>query len=68
MANVPGPQPDVKFCPTCKAPLRNIPRSQMRSRGYVRRNGVVSPIRTPTNAQTPPAVNGSRSIKTVEGE
>jgi uncharacterized protein with PIN domain len=43
MANIPGPQPDVKFCPTCKAPLRNIPRSQMRSRGYVRRSGVVSP-------------------------
>ncbi len=43
MANVPGPQPDVKFCPRCKAALRNVPRSEMKSRAYKRRDGTVSP-------------------------
>lgn len=42
MANVPGPQPDVKFCPSCKGNLRNIPREEMKSRGYVRADGTVS--------------------------
>src|SRR5260370_62370 len=43
MANIPGPQPDVKFCPSCKAEIRNVPRSQMRSPGYKRSSGIVSP-------------------------
>ena len=43
MANIPGPQSDVVYCPRCKGKLRNIPRSQMRSRGYRRANGTVSP-------------------------
>jgi uncharacterized protein with PIN domain len=43
MANLPGPQPDVKFCPFCKANLRNVLRSKMKSRGYKRRDGTVSP-------------------------
>ena len=42
MANLPGPQPDVKYCPTCKADLRNVPRGEMVSRGYVRRDGSVA--------------------------
>jgi len=43
MANIPGPQPDVKYCPACKANLKNVPRSHMTSRGYVRVDGTVSP-------------------------
>jgi len=43
MANISGPQPDVKYCPACKANLKNVPRSQMTSRGYVRVDGTVSP-------------------------
>ena len=43
MANKPGPQPDVKFCPACKSKLENVPREKMVSKGYVRRNGTVSP-------------------------
>ena len=27
MANIPGVQPDIKYCPACKEELRNIPRS-----------------------------------------
>jgi len=27
MANKPGPQPDVKYCPKCKARLKNVPTS-----------------------------------------
>jgi len=42
MANLPGPQPDVQYCPTCKAAVRNVPRPEMRSRGYVRKDGTVS--------------------------
>lgn len=42
MANVPGPQPDVVYCPHCRGELRNVPREEMRSRGYVRRDGTVS--------------------------
>jgi uncharacterized protein with PIN domain len=33
MANVSGPQPDVKFCPACTAELRNLPRNEMKWRG-----------------------------------
>ena len=43
MANVPGPQPDVKFCPRCAKPLRNVPRSEMKTRAYRRRDGSVAP-------------------------
>ena len=42
MANRTGMQPDVKFCPKCKGDLRNIPRSEMKSQGYVRKDGTVS--------------------------
>lgn len=42
MANESGPQPDIKFCPICKGTLRNVPRSEMKSSGYVRKNGTVS--------------------------
>jgi uncharacterized protein with PIN domain len=42
MANLPGPQPYIKFCPICKSNLINVPRSKMKSRGYVRKNGTVS--------------------------
>ena len=31
MANKPGPQPDIQFCPACKANVRNVPRSEMKS-------------------------------------
>lgn len=43
MANKPGPQPDVQFCPACKASVRNVPRAEMRSKGYLRRDGSVAP-------------------------
>ena len=43
MANVPGPQPDIKFCPTCKANLRNVPRDEMPPSGYRRADGTISP-------------------------
>ena len=43
MANLLGPQPDVQFCPTCRSPLRNVPRHEMRSHAYRRRDGTVSP-------------------------
>jgi uncharacterized protein with PIN domain len=42
MANLPGPQPDIKYCPVCKSNLVNVPRSKMKSRGHVRRDGTVS--------------------------
>lgn len=42
MANLPGPQPDIKFCPGCKADVCNVPRSEMKSQGYVRKDGTVS--------------------------
>jgi hypothetical protein len=43
VANAPGPQPDVQYCPACKAPVRNIPRGAMKSKGYRRRDGTVAP-------------------------
>ncbi|MHC1750580.1 MAG: hypothetical protein AB9856_20105 [Cellulosilyticaceae bacterium] len=43
MANKTGPQPDILFCPICKANLNNIPREKMKSKGYVRKDGTVSP-------------------------
>lgn len=42
MANLPGPQPDVQYCPPCRAAVRNVPRREMKSRGYVRKDGTVS--------------------------
>jgi hypothetical protein len=42
MANVPGPQPGVRYCPSCKADLRNVPRNEMNSPGHVRADGTVS--------------------------
>jgi uncharacterized protein with PIN domain len=42
MANIAGPQPDIKYCPICKSDLENVHRSKMKSRGYVRRDGTVS--------------------------
>ncbi len=42
MANLSGPQPDIKYCPVCKSDLKNVPRNEMRSRGYVRKDGSVS--------------------------
>lgn len=41
MANKPGPQPEIQFCPVCKGVLRNVPRSKMRSRSYIRKDGTV---------------------------
>lgn len=42
MANLPGPQPDINYCPICKSNLKNVPREEMKSRGYVRKDGTVS--------------------------
>jgi len=42
MANLPGPQEDIKFCPICKSDLINVPRDKMKSKGYVKRNATVS--------------------------
>ena len=42
MANKPGMQLDVKFCPKCRSELRNILRCEMKSKGYVRKDGAVS--------------------------
>jgi hypothetical protein len=42
MANIPGPQPDIQYCPVCKSALVNIPRDKMISRGYKRKDGTVS--------------------------
>lgn len=39
MANISGPQPDVKYCPACKGHLQNVPRSEMISQGYKRKDG-----------------------------
>ncbi len=42
MANKPGPQPDIKYCPICKDELRNVLRCEMKSKGYIRKDGTVS--------------------------
>lgn len=42
MANITGIQTDIKFCPICKGELRNIPRAEMKSKGYTRSDGTVS--------------------------
>ena len=41
MANRSGPQPDVNYCPKCKAALVNVPRNKMKSK-YVRKDGTVA--------------------------
>ena len=42
MANISGPQPDVLYCPACKSELNNVPRSDIRSTGHTRANGMVA--------------------------
>ena len=42
MANVPGIQPDIKHCPICKKEIRNVLRSEMKSKGYIRKDGTAS--------------------------
>ena len=42
MANITGPQLDIKFCPVCKLDLENVPREKMISPGYRRKDGTVS--------------------------
>lgn len=42
MANLPSQQPDIKYCPICKSDLRNIPRSEMKSKAFKRKDGTVS--------------------------
>jgi uncharacterized protein with PIN domain len=32
MANKPGPQPDIRYCPICKEGLRNVPPHEMKSK------------------------------------
>lgn len=43
MANKSGPQPDVAYCPACRGELYNVPREEMKTKGYVRKDGTVSP-------------------------
>lgn len=43
MANISGKQSDVRYCPACQKELRNVPRCEMKSRGYTRADGTVSP-------------------------
>ncbi len=42
MANIPGPQPNIKFCPVCNDALVNVPREKMKTKGYRRKDGSVS--------------------------
>ena len=42
MANLTGPQPDIKYCPVCRSDIVNVPRSRMVSKAYVRRDGTVA--------------------------
>ena len=42
MANKPGIQPDIKYCPMCKEELRNVLRSEMKSKGHFKKDGTVS--------------------------
>jgi uncharacterized protein with PIN domain len=43
MANIPGLQPELLFCPSCKAELRNVPRSEMKAKKYRRKDGAPAP-------------------------
>jgi uncharacterized protein with PIN domain len=42
MANLPDSLPEVKFCTICKAELRNVPRSEMKSRANKRKDGTIA--------------------------
>jgi uncharacterized protein with PIN domain len=42
MANISGPQLDIKYCPICKGDLHNVPREKMKSRGHIRSDGTIS--------------------------
>lgn len=42
MANLPGPQPDIRYCPICKGNLENVPKDRMKSKGYIRKDGSTS--------------------------
>jgi len=42
MANIEGPQPDIKYCPACGKAIFNVPRQAMKSRGHVRKDGTVA--------------------------
>ena len=42
MANISGPQEDVKYCPACKGDLENAPRSKMKTR-VINNDGTVPP-------------------------
>ena len=42
MANISGPQPDIRYCPACKENIRNVPREEMTSSGYERADGTVA--------------------------
>jgi hypothetical protein len=43
MANQPGPQPDVTHCPACGGDLRNVPRNEMKTKVYKRKDGTEAP-------------------------
>ncbi|AUG56849.1 hypothetical protein [Acetivibrio saccincola] len=32
MANISGPQPEIKYCPICKGDLQNVPRDKMKTK------------------------------------
>jgi len=42
MANITGLQPDIQFCPVCKGKLRNVPRNEIKSHAYTKKDGSVS--------------------------
>jgi len=42
MANKPGVQPEIMYCPICKGNLSNVPREKMKSKGYTKKDGTVS--------------------------
>ncbi|MBC8180287.1 hypothetical protein H8E88_04100 [candidate division KSB1 bacterium] len=42
MANISGPQPEIKYCPICKSDVVNVPRNKMKSRAHVRKDGTVA--------------------------
>ena len=42
MSNLPGPQPEVKWCPNCKAALVNVLRERMVSH-TTRKDGSIAP-------------------------
>ena len=42
MANITGPQPEIKYCPICKGDVRDLRRIEMQSSRYVRADGTAS--------------------------